>query len=92
MMKRVVRSASYSADLDDIERSIARNDPHAAARFIDWLDEQVARLADPAYPRRIGRVRGTFELILNKRYLVVFLDSATTVTVLNVIHTRRRYP
>ncbi|TFW27916.1 type II toxin-antitoxin system RelE/ParE family toxin [Duganella callida] len=91
-MKNVVRSATYLADLDDIERYIARLNPVAAARMFDHIDDQVELLADPNFPRRRGRVRGTFELVVHRHYVVIFCETATTVTALNVVHTSRHYP
>lgn len=91
-MKHVVRSASYLADLDTIERYVAHTNPAAAAKLFDRIDDQVEHLADPNFPRRRGRVPGTFELVVHKHYVVIFLDTATTVTALNVVHTSRNYP
>ncbi|WP_071658845.1 MULTISPECIES: type II toxin-antitoxin system RelE/ParE family toxin [unclassified Duganella] len=91
-MKQVVRTATYLADLDDIERYIARDNPAAAARLCDHIDDQVDQLADPNFPRRRGRVRGTNELVVHKHYVAVFQDDPTVVTLLNVIHTSRCYP
>lgn len=72
-MKLIVRTASYLADLDDIERFIARNNHQAASRLCQHIDDQVEQLADPHFPRRRGRVRGTFELVAHKNYVVDFL-------------------
>ncbi|NGZ85793.1 type II toxin-antitoxin system RelE/ParE family toxin [Duganella aceris] len=91
-MKPVVRTMSYLADLDDIERFIARNNPQAAASLCLHVDDQVEQLGDPYFPRRRGRVSGTFELVAHKNYVVIFLESATEITALNIIHTRKRYP
>lgn len=91
-MKQVIRSASYLADLDAIERYVARTNPAAAAKLFDRIDDQVEQLADPNFPRRRGRVPGTFELVVHKHYIVVFLETLTAVTVLNVVHTSRNYP
>jgi len=91
-MKLIVRTASYLADLDDIERFIARNNPQAASRLCQHIDDQVEQLADPRFPRRRGRVRGTFELVAHKNYVVIFWERANEVTALNVIHTRKCYP
>lgn len=91
-MKQVVRSASYLADLDVIERYVARADPAAASKLFDRIDDQVEHLADPNFPRRRGRVTGTFELVVHKHYVVILLETVTTVTALNVVHTSRNYP
>ena len=91
-MKSVVRAATYLADLDDIAHYIARNNPQAATKLCRHIDDQVEELADPIFPRRAGRARDTFELVAHKHYVVVFRETATTVTALNVVHTRKRYP
>lgn len=91
-MKPVLRSRSYLDDLDDIERYIAKNNPRAGADLWLHIDEQVDKLADPNFPRRHGRVQGTFELIAHKNYIVVFHEDAAAITALSVIHARKRYP
>jgi plasmid stabilization system protein ParE len=91
-MKRVLRSRSYQEDLEDIERYIAKSNPRAAADLWLRIDEQVDKLADPNFPRRPGRVAGTFELVAHKNYIVVFYEDASSVYALNVIHARKRYP
>ncbi|MYN07191.1 type II toxin-antitoxin system RelE/ParE family toxin [Pseudoduganella aquatica] len=91
-MKRVLRSRSYQEDLDDIERYIARSNPRAAVDLWLRIDEQVDKLADPNFPRRPGRVAGTFELVAHKNYIVVFYEDVSSVYALNVIHARKRYP
>lgn len=91
-MKTVFRSAAYLLDLEDIDRRIARNNPAAAADLFDHIDDQVELLTDPNFPRRRGRVPGTYELVAHKHYIVIFEETATTVTALNVIHSSRRYP
>jgi plasmid stabilization system protein ParE len=91
-MKRVRRTATYAQDLDAIEAHIALDSPIAAIDLCHHIDDQVAQLVDPNFPRRIGRVSGTFELVAHPNYIVVLIEDATTVTVLNVVHVRRKYP
>lgn len=91
-MKTVIRSASYLLDLEDIDRHIARSNPAAAAVLSDRIDDQVELLADPNFPRRRGRVPGTCELVAHKHYVVIFEETATTVTALNIVHSSRQYP
>jgi toxin ParE1/3/4 len=59
-----------------------------------WLhiDDQVEKLADPKFPRRPGRVAGTYELVAHENYIVILEEDATTVTALNVVHARKKYP
>lgn len=91
-MKTVIRSVSYLLDLEDIDRHIARSNPAAAAVLSDRIDDQVELLADSNFPRRRGRVPGTFELVAHKHYVVIFEETATTVTALNIVHSSRHYP
>ncbi|KVS62776.1 type II toxin-antitoxin system RelE/ParE family toxin [Burkholderia cepacia] len=91
-MKVVVRTQSYQEDLDAIEAYIAKANPKAGADMWFHIDDQVGQLADPKFPRRPGRVVGTFELVAHANYIVILEEDATTVTALNVVHARRKYP
>lgn len=91
-MRVVVRTQSYRDDLDAIEAYIADDNPKAGAEMWLFIDEQVDNLADPKFPRRPGRVRGTTELVAHANYVVILEEDATTVTVLGVVHARQKYP
>jgi toxin ParE1/3/4 len=93
-MKRVVRTRTYHEDLDAIEAHIAKDSPSAGAGADMWLfiDDQVGKLADPKFPRRPGRVAGTVELVAHENYIVILEEDATSVTALNVVHARKKYP
>lgn len=91
-MKRVLRTASYLDDLDAIERFIATDKPDAGADFWLFIDDQVAKLADPLFPRRTGRVSGTMELVAHENYIVIFEEVRDTITILNVVHAREQFP
>jgi plasmid stabilization system protein ParE len=91
-MKRVVRTESYRQDLDAIEAYIARDNPGAAVEMWLHIDDQVARLADPNFPRRPGRVEGTCELVAHENYIVILVEDDARVLALNVVHVRRKFP
>jgi len=91
-MKRVIRTASYQSDLDAIEAYIARDNPVAAVDMWFHIDDQVEKLADSKFPRRRGRVTGTKALVAHENYVVIMIEDETTVTVLNVMHARQKYP
>jgi toxin ParE1/3/4 len=91
-MMRVVRTKTYLDDLDRIEARIAKDNPTAGSEMWLHIDEQVDGLADPNFPRRLGRVPDTFELVAHENYIVILEENDTTVTVLNVVHTRQNYP
>ena len=91
-MKDIVRTQTYLKDLDTIEAYIAKESPKAGADMWLYIDDQVAQLADPNFPRRKGRVASTFELVAHPNYIVIVEEDATTVTVLNVVHARKKFP
>lgn len=91
-MKKVVRSEQYRLELDQIEARIATDNPSAAIDLWLHIDDQVAQLADPNFPRKIGRVSGTFELVVHPNYLVILEEDDKTILVLSVKHTRQKWP
>lgn len=91
-MKKVLRSESYQSDLDRIEAKIAEDNPSAGIDMWLFIDDQVAQLADPNFPRKPGRVKDTYELVAHENYIVILQEDAKTVTVLNVLHSRQKWP
>lgn len=91
-MKRVIRTTPYTVNLNAIEADIATDNPEAALDLWLHIDDQVAKLADPNFPRKIGRIKGTKELVAHENYIVVLEEDVNSVTVLNVVHTRRQWP
>lgn len=91
-MKQVVRTESYATDLDAIEEFIAKENPAAGADLWLHIDDQVERLSDPLFHRRIGRVPGTMELVAHENYIVILEEDQKIVTVLNVVHAKRQWP
>ena len=91
-MKTVIRTEPYQEDLEQIEAEIANDNPAAGVDMWLHIDGQVDQLSDPNFPRKVGRVEGTFELVAHPNYIVIMEEDATTVTVLNVNHARRQWP
>lgn len=91
-MKRVVRTQTYQNDLDAIEARIAEDNPIAGMDLWLHIDDQVELLADPNFPRRPGRVNATSELVAHPDYIVILEEDVTTVTALNVVHARQKWP
>ena len=91
-MKKVIRLQSYRQSLRELAAIVAKDNPRAAAKLRINIDDQVTQLADPNFPRKIGRVKGTFELVAHPNYIVILEESAKTVTVLIVVHARQKYP
>ena len=91
-MKKVVRLTSYRQSLRDLSAQVAKDNPRAAARLRINSDDQVSQLSDPNFPRKIGRVKGTFELVAHPNYIVILEESDKIVTVLLVVHARQQWP
>lgn len=91
-MKRVIKTQSYQDDLDQIEAFIAKDNPDAALEMWFYIDDQVEKLSDLKFPRRTGRVSGTKELVAHENYIVILIEDKSTVTAINVVHARRKYP
>jgi toxin ParE1/3/4 len=91
-VKKVVRLTSYRQSLRDLSAQVAKDNPRAAARLRINIDDQVSQLSDPNFPRKIGRVKGTFELVAHPNYIVILEESDKIVTVLLVVHARQQWP
>jgi plasmid stabilization system protein ParE len=88
----VLRAARYQYDLQAVYDYIAQDNFDAALSLLLHIEDQVDRLADPNFPRRKGRKADTLELVTHPNYVVVFAQTATTVTVFNLLHVSRQYP
>ena len=91
-MKKVIRLQSYRQSLRELAAIVAKDNPRAAAQLKINIDDQVTQLEDPNFPRKIGRVKGTFELVAHPNYIVILEESAKTVTALIVVHARQQWP
>lgn len=88
----VLRKPQYWESLQAIEDYIAQDNPAAAVDMWLAIDDQVSQLAAPNFPRRLGRVPGTLELVAHPNYVVILKQTLDTVTMLEVLHSAMRYP
>ena len=91
---RLVRTATYRADLEAIVDYIAAENPGAALAIWDEIEGQVERLAAYPHSGRIGRVEGTRELVVNRTpYIVGYtVRGDDVVIILRVLHGARKWP
>jgi toxin ParE1/3/4 len=81
------------ANLDTEARSIARDNPSAAARVVVSITEAVERLREYPGLGRPGRVIGTRELVVpDTSYIIPYRVRGNTLEVLRVFHAARRWP
>jgi toxin ParE1/3/4 len=80
-------------NLEQAHAYIAKNDPETAIRTVLKIQAAVDRLAQFPLMGKVGRVKGTRELvIINTPYFVIYGLKENTVEILRVLHTSRRYP
>ncbi len=79
-------------DRDAIFEYVARDSP-AAALALDEAFEAKAQMACQ-HPKlyRIGRTRGTREIVVRSNYVMVYRIDAETITILRVLHAAQQWP
>lgn len=80
------------ADLLAIVDYISDDNPDAAQRLKDEIEEKVSRLAEHPKLYRVGRVAGTREMVVRANYVVVYTEDASTVSILRVLHAAQQWP
>ena len=95
-MRPVVWSEEARQDYFNILRFIAADNPFAAEKVVDAIDEAGDGLGHFATGRP-GRVAGTYEkLVVGQPYLIAYAIKSRrdgeAVSVLRVIHTSRDWP
>jgi toxin ParE1/3/4 len=79
-------------DLMAIVDYISDDNPTAALALLEEIEGKVAQL--PVHPKRcrVGRVKGTRELVVRPSYIVVYAETPVMITILRVIHTAQMWP
>ena len=80
------------SDLLAIVDYISDDNPDAAQRVKDDIEEKVGKL--PTFPKmgRTGRVDGTRELVALSNYVVVYQDTPDIIRILRVLHAAQQWP
>jgi len=80
------------ADLDGIIAYIAQDDPVAAIDLGDAIDRRVAELPKQPKLYRLGRVKGTREMVVHPNYIVVYRIVRGYIEILRVLHSAQQWP
>ena len=80
------------ADRDGIIDYIAKDDPVAAIDLGDAIDRRVAELPQQPKLYRMGRVRGTREMVVHPNYIVVYRIVRGEIEILRVLHSAQEWP
>lgn len=88
----VIKTDQFLTDLEDAVLFIAQDNVTAAISLEQHIIRQVDSLTDPNFPRRLGRLSGTLELVAHPNYVVLLEQTDTTVSALALMHVARQYP
>lgn len=81
------------ADITEIYRYVAADDPTAAARVVARIQAAVRLLRDAPHRGRPGRWPGTRELVVSRTpYIVPYRVAGDLIEILRVFHGSRRWP
>lgn len=80
------------ADLFAIVDYISDENPDAAQRLKDEIEEKAGKLPDHPKIYRPGRLAGTREMVVRPNYIVVYTENATTVVILRILHAAQQWP
>jgi toxin ParE1/3/4 len=81
------------ADITEIHRYIAADDPRAAARVVARIQAAIRSLTEVPHRGRPGRWPATRELIIpGTPYIVPYRVQGELVEILRVFHGARRWP
>jgi len=79
--------------LEQIQDHIADHDPRAAFEVAQRIRHAVNQLFEHPRLGRVGRVRGTRELVIHGiAYIVPYRITKSEIQVLSVYHTSRKWP
>ncbi|WP_198115559.1 type II toxin-antitoxin system RelE/ParE family toxin [Massilia rhizosphaerae] len=79
-------------DLIKIGQHIAKDSPASAEKMINLIEDKVTPLAAHPNLGRIGRKRGTHELVAHENYVVIYRVLTEKVEILRVKHTAQQWP
>ncbi len=81
------------ADLDSAYEYVAGDNPAAAERMLDRIEEAVTVLGRHPEAGRTGRIHGTREVVVTGTpFLIPYRVRRSTVELLAVIHGSRKWP
>lgn len=79
-------------DLMAIVGHIAQSNPTAAQELKDEIHDRAGQLADTAKLYKVGRVRGTREMVVRPNYIVVYREQKGLVVIVRVLHAAQQWP
>jgi len=71
---------------------ISAENPTAAKKIKNLIQESILPVAEHPYLYRSGRVSGTREIVVHPNYVLIYRVTAVSVEVVNILHARQEYP
>jgi toxin ParE1/3/4 len=72
---------------------VARDNPSAAARMDEAIERQTDLLAQNPFIGRVGRVKGTRELVIGRTpFIAIYRVKRKRVEILSFLHGAQRWP
>jgi addiction module RelE/StbE family toxin len=79
-------------DLLNIVKYIAQDNPDAAEELANDIETKAEKLREFPEIYKVGRKRGTRELVAHKNYIVVYQVINSQIEVLRVKHSAQQWP
>lgn len=77
---------------NDIVRYISRDNPEAAIALDNEFSKVAERIANFPQSGRMGRVKGTKEVVVHSNYVIVYEQTNNDIVILYVLHAAQQYP
>jgi toxin ParE1/3/4 len=92
-MLPLVWLASAAKDITEIISYIAQENPAAARKLKNRLQDSVIPLAEHPYLYPLSdRIPGVREIVVHPNYLVLYRVACERIEVVAVVHARQQYP
>lgn len=79
-------------NLASIIEFIANENPAAAIKIKNIIQDAILPVAEHPYLYKSGRISGTRELVAHPNFILVYRITNTAVEVVSVLHSRQEYP
>jgi addiction module RelE/StbE family toxin len=89
---RVIINPMAYQDLHNIFSFMKIDAPERAANFLEHMQKKIHALSEHPKMYRAGRVPGTREMTVKKKYIVVYEEDPKFVKVIRVLHTSQNWP
>ena len=80
------------ADVLAIVDYISDDNPDAAQRLKDEIEDKVSKLPEHPQLYRPGRVTGTREMVVRPNYMVIYAENTDAIAILRVLHAAQQWP